>query len=290
MWWRMMTWWPVSGARPVAMLMIARYVSYHPIIAIMYSPEAIIRPDQNNTKPPATTQWIFGENGGKLLVTPTHLPSLFPPESLRSRLLSWISMKGNCYFCNKLYRWCSEVKGKYICGNISTMFRNLQRLHWLQCLGGDPSRLAKINWLLDSGNRFTSRPSLTTSETLINGQWPDNNIFQILIFNKCAIFGVMWFSWSSLVSPSVSVRLSPCSKSPISMQISQLILRPWTGRHLTIKVLVPGSKWKWGLLETIRWHSNCGPLPSLSLNFGFQSEFRGIWILKINIDGSYCRQ
>ena len=186
------------------MLMIARYVSYHPIIAIMYSPEAIIRPDQNNTKPPATTQ-IFRENEGKLLVTPTHLPSLFPPESLRSRLLSWISMKGNCYFCNKLYRWCSEVKGKYICGNIFTMFRNLQRVHWLQCLGGDPSRLAKINWLLDSGNRFTSRPSLTTSETLINGQWSDNNIFQILIFNKCAIFGVMWFSWSSLVSPWVRV-------------------------------------------------------------------------------------
>ena len=70
------------------MLMMARYVSYHPIIAIMYSPEAIIRPDQNNTKPPATTQWIFVENGGKLLVTPTYLPSLFPPESLRSRLLS----------------------------------------------------------------------------------------------------------------------------------------------------------------------------------------------------------
>ena len=168
------------------------------------------------------------------------------------------------------------------------MFRNLQRLHWLQCLGGDPSRLAKINWLLDSGNRFTSRPSLTTSETLINGQWSDNKIFHILIFNKCAIFDEKWLGTCCL--PSLSLRPSLCSKSPISMQISQLILRPWTGRHLTIKVLVPGSKWKWGLLVTMCWHSNCGPLPSLSLNFGFQSEFRGILILKINIDGSYCRQ
>ena len=78
---------------------------------------------------------IWGKWRKKMLVTPTHLPSLFPPESLRSRLLSWISMKGNCYFCNKLYRWCSEVTGKYILWQHFYHVWRLQRLHWhwLQC-------------------------------------------------------------------------------------------------------------------------------------------------------------
>ena len=204
----------------------------------------------------------------------TFLLSFFP-QSLRSRLLSWIPMKGNCHFCNKVYRWCSELIGKlYFVEKFSPCLEICRERERTKCWELTPPGLLKINWLLDSGNRFTSRPSLTTSETLINGQWSDNKILHsILISNKCAIFDDERSDYRSVLS-SISLWLRPslCSKSPISMQISELIL-PWPpgpAYRSQLKFLVPDSKWKWVLLETIRWHSNCGPF----LNFGFQSEFQ----------------